>query len=318
MYSTRTQNTECTDEANNFGFHLADGTVYTHVNGDEYEDIVAAWDWNLIPGITVDYGATPLECNMTRKTGTQSFVGGASDGTLGAVAMRYENPITKSLNWRKTWFFLPDDVQLVMVARITSSTEAPVYSVLDQRKHTGDVVINGATSSGGNFTSPSTLWHGGVGYAFNTTDPVTLSVAVAERTGAWTAIGASTQPPETVDMFTAYLVHDDLSADIAYFAFPGTASAADLATKADAARAGVTTIRNDGSISAAVDAANGPTAFGVFWETDGGTFTVPALAAGEAPVKIQSTGSACVILKDRKSTRLNSSHSGESRMPSSA
>ena len=98
-------------------------------------------------------------------------------------------------------------------------------------------------------------------------------------------------------MFTAYLVHDDLSADIAYFAFPGTASAADLATKADAARAGVTTIRNDGSISAAVDAANGPTAFGVFWETDGGTFTVPALAAGEAPVKIQSTGSACVILK---------------------
>ena len=51
MYSNRTQNTECTDGANNLGFHLADGAVYQHINGDEYEDIVAAWDWNLIPGI---------------------------------------------------------------------------------------------------------------------------------------------------------------------------------------------------------------------------------------------------------------------------
>ena len=43
------------------GFHLSDGTIYTHLNGDEYEDIVAAWDWNLIPGTTVDYGGTPLD-----------------------------------------------------------------------------------------------------------------------------------------------------------------------------------------------------------------------------------------------------------------
>lgn len=28
------------------GFHLSDGTVYTYLQGDEYEDIEAAWDWN--------------------------------------------------------------------------------------------------------------------------------------------------------------------------------------------------------------------------------------------------------------------------------
>ena len=293
MYSKRTQNTECTAQANNFGFHLADGTVYTHVTGDEYEDIVAAWDWNLIPGITVDYGATELSCSMTRKTGTQPFVGGASDGRVGAVAMRYQNPITKSLNWRKTWFFLENDVQFVMVARITSSTDAPVLSVLDQRKHVGDVLVNGEPASSGNFSHASTLWHGSVGYVFNVTDPVTLSVDVSTKTGDWSAIGASSQPPVTVDMFTAWLSHDDISAPISYMVFPATTPES---FEAKVAATDLRVIRNDGSISALLDKANNMV-FGVFWETNGGQFTIPALAPGGATIRVQSTGSSNIIFR---------------------
>ncbi|KAF8078587.1 chondroitin AC/alginate lyase [Lyophyllum atratum] len=37
----------------------------------EYEDISVAWDWNLIPGTTVDYGATPLSCARTQFTGIE-------------------------------------------------------------------------------------------------------------------------------------------------------------------------------------------------------------------------------------------------------
>ncbi|KAI0662797.1 polysaccharide lyase family 8 protein [Cubamyces menziesii] len=293
MYSTRTQNTECTDDANNFGFHLADGTVYTHINGDEYEDIVAAWDWNLIPGITVDYGATALTCSTTRHTGTQTFVGGASDGLVGAVAMRYETPSSKNLNWRKTWFFLENDVQVVMVARITSATTAPVYSVLDQRKHSGEVLVNGAATTGGNFSQASSLWHGGVGYVFNTSNPVTLSVDVSTRTGSWSAIGASSQPPVTVDMFTAYLSHDDLSSAISYLVFPATTPDT---FQQKAAATNLQIIRNDGSISALLDVAN-QMVFLVFWENTGGSVTVPALAKGGATIKVQSTGSSNVILR---------------------
>ncbi|KAI8995601.1 polysaccharide lyase family 8 protein [Trametes punicea] len=293
MYSNRTQNTECTDDANNFGFHLADGTVYTHINGDEYEDIVAAWDWNLIPGITVDYGATPLTCSTTRHTGTQSFVGGASDGLVGAVAMRYENPISKSLNWRKTWFFLENGIQFVMVARITSSTSAPVFSVLDQRKHVGQVLVNGAGASSGNFSQPGTLWHGGVGYVFNSSNPVTLSVDVSTRTGDWSAIGASSQPPVTVDMFTAWLAHNDISSAISYMVYPATTPDS---FQQKVAETNLQAIRNDGSISALLDVTN-KMAFLVFWETDGGSVTIPALAKGEATIKVQSTGSSSVILR---------------------
>ncbi|KAI0639371.1 polysaccharide lyase family 8 protein [Trametes polyzona] len=293
MYSTRTQNTECTDDANNFGFHLADGTVYTHLNGDEYEDIVAAWDWNLIPGITVDYGATPLTCATTRHTGTQTLVGGASDGRVGAVAMRYETPSSKNLNWRKTWFFLENDIQVVMIARITSATSAPVFSVLDQRKHVGQVLVNGAAVGSGNYTHPSTLWHGGVGYVFNTSDPVTLSVDVSTRTGDWSAIGASSQPPVTVDMFTAWLSHDDISSAISYMVYPATTPAS---FQAKVAASNLKSIRNDGSISALLDVPN-KTAFLVYWVANGGSVTIPALSTGGATIKVQSTGNVNVILR---------------------
>ncbi len=53
------------------------------------------------PGITVDYGATPLACSTTQQTGVQAFVGDVSDGKIGAAAMTYANPLTKSLSFRK-------------------------------------------------------------------------------------------------------------------------------------------------------------------------------------------------------------------------
>ncbi|KAG5649680.1 hypothetical protein H0H81_002521 [Sphagnurus paluster] len=54
MFYKRTMNTECVNTQNPFGFHLADGVLRTYLRGDEYEDIAASWDWDLIPGTTVD------------------------------------------------------------------------------------------------------------------------------------------------------------------------------------------------------------------------------------------------------------------------
>jgi len=133
MYSMRTTNTECLNSQNPFGFHLSDGTVYTYLEGNEYEDIAAAWDWNLIPGTTTDYAATPLNCNNTSWKGIEQFVGGVSNTQVGIAAMRYYNPFTHSLKWQKAWFFLENDIQFVMVNNLSSNNSAPLYSVLDQR-----------------------------------------------------------------------------------------------------------------------------------------------------------------------------------------
>ncbi|KAG6879694.1 hypothetical protein C0992_012541 [Termitomyces sp. T32_za158] len=290
MYSSRTKNTECTNSQNPFGFHLSDGTVYTYLRGDEYEDISAAWDWNLIPGITTDYGATILNCDHTQYSGVENFVGGVSDGQRGLAVMRYSNPYTKSLKWQKAWFFLDDDVQHVMIANIASTTNAPVYSVLDQRLHTtsvvqGEVVLNGTRSQ--------TLWHGNIGYVMPPSDStnLTLEVIVGQKTGNWSTIGTSSQPPAIVDLFAAWINHKSLSTPVAYTAFPGT----DLTTfskKREKLR--LRTVQNDEHVSAVCDEVHNLCMI-VFWNIDGGSTTLNSPSQG--PITISVDGNSAIIYK---------------------
>ena len=295
MFSKRTQNTECSNSENTMGFHLSDGTVYTHLQGNEYEDIVAAWDWNLIPGITVDYGATPLDCADTRKTGTQPLVGGASDGTVGVAAMRYQNPLNKNLNWRKTWFFLDNDVQHIMLSQASSqsSSKNPVISVLDQKRLNGPVYVDGKQlDKGGNFSQAASLWHDNVGYTFETQD-APLSVDFGARESDWSGIGISEEPKGSIDLFSAWISHgsgSDLTVPAAYTAYPAV-SLDEFQQKSQATR--LTTIQNDDEVSAVYDETH-KTAMFVFWKADGGSATfVPASQDGF--LIMEASGNAVVI-----------------------
>lgn len=216
-------NTECTNTQNPFGFHLSDGALFTYVQGNEYEDIAAAWDWNLIPGITTDYTATPLSCDKARVQGIEAFVGGVSTGAIGAFAMRYTNPTTRNLSWQKSWFFFDNDVQHVTVSNLTSKSSQPVFSVLDQKLHSGTVYVDGNPTNTANFTSFKSLWHNNVGYTFDSSLSANahLSVRIGTRSGSWSAIGTSTQPPESVDLFAAWLNHTSTQGTIAYTIYPG-------------------------------------------------------------------------------------------------
>lgn len=294
MYSNRTSNSECLNLQNPFGFHLSDGTTYTYVTGDEYEDIFPAWDWNLIPGTTVDYDATPLSCDTTRVTGIQSFVGGASNGSIGVAAMRYENPTTQALSWHKTWFFI-DDIQFVMVAGLKSATDAPVFSVLQQQRQNGPVYVDGEENGGGNFSGISTLWHDGVGYAFNSSDSSTsLSVSLNSNvTGSWQTISTSSKPPVTVDLFAAWLHHIDLASPVSYAVFPATGSPTSFQQKLAASQLNV--VQNDESISALLDA-NNNIAMVVFWDAYGGSVTVPSTVSNNARVTISADGNSIIIV----------------------
>ncbi|KAI0322717.1 polysaccharide lyase family 8 protein [Amylostereum chailletii] len=295
MYSSRTRNTECTNSQNPLGFHLADGTLYTYLKGNEYEDIAAAWDWNLIPGTTVDYQATPLNCNNASWTGAQSFVGGVSTGSTGVAAMRYTNPYTHSLNWQKAVFFLDDDTQFVMISNLSSLSSAPVYTVLDQKRHDGPIYLDGRSvhlESGSvlRTTFSSSLWHSGVGYKFE--EPFTaLGIMSGNQTGNWTAIGASLQPPETVDLFAAYIEHHNVSRPVSYMAFPGTDPDA---FQSKSARRNVRNVQNDAHISAVYDVDHGKLA-AVFWDAEGGLLQfVPE--AWQGVVSVRSSGNAAILL----------------------
>jgi len=294
MYSSRTTNTECTNSQNPFGFHLSDGVVYTYLDGDEYEDIAAAWDWNLIPGITTDYNATILNCSNTSHSGVESFVGGVSDNATGVAVMRYTNPLTSSLRWQKVWFFLENDIQHVMVSNISSATRAPVYTILDQKRYKGEIIVNEEEYDGiERERDVRSLWHANVGYVFSDlNDKASLTVRVGEKTGNWSTVGTSAWPPNTVNLFTAWIQHDDISAPISYTVFPGTD---ELQFQQRSLQLRLREIQNDETISAIYDD-SAQMAMIVFWEFDGGSVTFTPRASC-APITISSTGNIALIYR---------------------
>ncbi|KAJ3511289.1 hypothetical protein NLJ89_g4184 [Agrocybe chaxingu] len=292
MYSTRTLNSECVNAQNPKGFHLSDGVLYTYLQGNEYEDIAAAWDWDLIPGITVDYQATPLDCATILKTGIESFVGGVSDSTVGIGVMRYTTPSTQALHFQKAWFFLEDDVQHIAISQLSSTTSAPVFSVLDQKRFAGSLIVDGAPTikSTSSATAVKTLWHGNVGYTFN--ELARVSLEVGEKMGDWSAIGISTQPPATVNLFSARIEHGASLSPTSYTAFPGTTHDTFI-QKANRLR--LQEIRNDANISAVYDETH-RTAMAVFWSAEGGSVVIKADLAS-ASIKVTSDGNAAVIYR---------------------
>jgi len=237
-----------------------------------------------------------LTCAGTQFTGLEAFVGGASDGKVGIAAMRYTNPGTKSLTWQKSWFFLEGDVQHVMISNVSSTSGRPVLSILDQRRRSGGVFINGAKRTDSKAFIPSaegtTLWHGGVGYVLDSNNNATVSVQVGPKTGNWSTIGTSTQPPATVDLFAAWITHGSLASSIAYTAFPGTDLSAFLRKKDDTS---IHTIQNDDKVSAIFDRSKARL-MAVFWAANGGTTKIP-LGIGDAAVTVSSSANAVLIFQ---------------------
>jgi hypothetical protein len=208
--------------------------------------------------------------------------------------MRYSNPFTHTLNWQKAWFFLENDIQLVMINNLSSNSSAPLYSVLDQRRHNDDTYVDGKPiEKSMNFTSAGSLWHGGVGYILDKSPGVSgLSVEVGGKFGNWSLIGTSTQPPETVNIFAAYLTHSALHAPISYTIFPGTTSSDAFEQKSKTAK--LRTIRNDAGVSALFDDVH-QIAMVVFWDCLGGSVLIPRSSIFDAHLTISSSGNSAII-----------------------
>ncbi|KAL5637688.1 hypothetical protein ACGC1H_002078 [Rhizoctonia solani] len=310
MLSSRTATGECTNSESPYGFHLSDGVVYTYSTGAEYEDMFAALDYNIPPGITTDYGATPLDCGSARREGVDAYAGGVQAGDVGMAAMRYINPFSGQFSFYKAWFFFPDNVQHVLVSNIQQSnagSSSPVFSVLDQRLRSGDVYVNGSPSQSGNYTEAKSLWHAGTGYAFPTDSSraVQVSVSLESRTGDWSRIGTSKVPPSPKDLFAAWVPHKKIDggsntgqgqySPIEYTVFPATSSVSDFEEKAPRARP--RTVVNTETASAAID--SGAKILGVaFWKETGGSVMVKDMG-----IQVEVDRAVVLVLKFNNESR---------------
>jgi chondroitin AC lyase len=174
--------------------------------GREYHDIFPVWDWQKIPGTTVQL--TPeLEGKVNFK-GTRSFAGGVSDGRYGCAAFDMER---NGLLARKAWFFFDDEI-VCLGAGIRCETGNPVVTTLNQCFLNGEVTV----SRGGSVQKitpgsrvldrVSWVYHDSIAYVFP--EPQQVYLANESRSGSWWEINhILSKDPVTHDVFTLWLDH---------------------------------------------------------------------------------------------------------------
>jgi Polysaccharide lyase family 8, C-terminal beta-sandwich domain/Polysaccharide lyase family 8, super-sandwich domain len=161
-----------------------------------------------------------------------------------------------------------------------STSGATIRNVIDQKRLSGPVYVDGALVPSGTFPNATTLWHANVGYIL---DPQvlggnSLTLATGNKTGSWAPLGISTQPDVNVALFTASIDQDPLQLDkrVSYSIYPGMSRAyfTQVAESKDSHGGPPITIQNDAAISAVLDSAH-KTAGIVFWAAGGGTVGIP-------------------------------------------
>jgi chondroitin AC lyase len=151
-------------------------------------------------------------------TGATTFVGGVSDGTLGAAGFDYAR---NGVTGRKAWFFFDKEI-VGLGAGISAAAGKPVYTSVNQCLAKGAVLVRtGAGAAVQDFgihriTQASWVWHDSVGYFFPDGGD-SVFAGNSAQTGSWLSInttGAAAIITDTV--FSLWLDHGTAPANATY------------------------------------------------------------------------------------------------------
>ncbi len=192
MTSPRVNRCENGNSENIYGYFLSDGGTSIHVDGDEYVDAFAVWEWSRMPGVTAPVKALsgipkPVQWSTP---GASVYAGGVSDSICGVTAFLATDPQV-STTAKKSWFFFDNEV-VCLGSGIQSSATEQINTTVNQCISKGDVTI----STNGNKTtlakngtdlssiSPQWVWQNKVAYIFPQGGNINISNKAT--TGKWT------------------------------------------------------------------------------------------------------------------------------------
>ena len=222
MFSSRNHNME--QPYNSEGLmnhHLGDGANFISRTGDEYSNIAPVLDWQKIPGTTVVQKPVLPPSKEIQKRGLTDFVGAVTDGQYGAVAFDFKSP-HDPLEAKKGYFFF-DHEYVCLGAGITSSSQHPVATTLNQCLLRGDVVVHhgnrrsvlGQGRRG--LDDVRYVYHDGVAYFFP--KPVKVNVSNQPASGSWYKINHQSDSPKNTisrNIFKLWLDHSPQPQKAAY------------------------------------------------------------------------------------------------------
>ena len=318
MTGDRVGGGECINGQGTRSLHAADGVTYLYQTGYEYKDIGPTWDWQRLPGATVQVNGTALNCSTASSTGVLPNVGGVTDGAQGVAWMDFQAAAHgQDLRARKATFFL-DAALLSLGAAIATAPGSRVTTTIESclLQEAGGVWA-GAAGSGalarlasgqhtlplpgapGAPAAPLLVWHAGVGYvvlppAAGQPPPRAGSFVYllnANVTGSWAALGGPPTPPTTTSpMFTLGLDHGAppvTAAAYAYARLPGVTLAA-FEAGWEGALAGAPVAGAGGAHAAVLDARSGRL-YGAVYD-NATAVAVPAAVAGLSRLALPRVG----------------------------
>lgn len=200
------------------GYYLADGALYTYVDGEEYTDIFPCWDWRKVPGVTCYQEDKPVHVmGWLEKQNKGAFVGNVNDGSVGITSMDLNRD---GLYAKKSWIFTPDYV-LCLGAGIHSDSSYQVNTTVEQALlreellHLSKGKWSGVEECNFSGNKPERFFHHQTGYIVMEG----RGRAFAEkRTGLWNDIMKIYPRSEQVtkDVYTLYFNHGVLPQDASY------------------------------------------------------------------------------------------------------
>jgi chondroitin AC lyase len=184
---------------------------------NEYEKTYPAWDWQNINGVTAEYGAVLVECNISTGYGyrvnSTAFVGGVSTGRAGVVFMDYS---THALSAHKSWGFFPDGV-LHLISNLTDLSGYPVLTTIIGRRIFSPSIQVGFVNGSIVEYSDCDVFLSDVSFLYvdqtfysvyfsSSPTPQSIHLMIGNRTGSWSSIGVD-GGSETVRMIYATIEH---------------------------------------------------------------------------------------------------------------
>ncbi|MBE6286987.1 MAG: DUF1573 domain-containing protein [Mediterranea massiliensis] len=231
--SLRTCRSESGNGENLWGTYLSEGATNIRVNGDEYVDIFAVWEWDKIPGTTTPAGEVENH-NDWGVAGVAEFVGGVSDGMFGVMTYGMNDYGMKA---NKSWFMFDNEVMCLGAGIEAAGTNSEINTSVNQCHLQGDVYLIGVDGTAGKMNPQSLVnqsyqgwvWHNKVGYYFPEATP--LQVRNTNQTGRWSKVNFNQSGDEvTMPIFNMWIGHGSKpqQASYAYLVLPGIASPASL------------------------------------------------------------------------------------------
>lgn len=191
--STRTVGTESGNGENLKGYYMGTGTCFVVKTGEEYRDIQPIWDWQRIPGSTVEQVPAfdfPLVEWGSGAWGSHDFTGAVSYGLTGVSSMILTRRNVHEA--RKSVFALEDRALFVGSGIDTTAATHPVCTSVAQCRFADEFIVRykggGEERLGlGDRRTASDIAeviHAGIRYLFPS-EPQRVTVEAATRTGSW-------------------------------------------------------------------------------------------------------------------------------------